>query len=414
MQGAYASNGRFLNGWNMKLARLLPLLSALVLVSCSYGDMKTDGFLSDSMAPEMGGDSPEEDGNGGNSLAGVVTAGEWNDLDNWDFWNGLMDGQKEENFYSYLNYWSLYTDTRFAVTVVDAAGVPVCGAKVELFVNESQKPSWTAVSDNNGSAELWYNIGSSVDTDEVKTFTAAVNGAKLTEPLIPTYGSAEQVSMNTLIAEQVTTRNSADIAFIVDATGSMSDEIDFLKDDLLNIIQRASSVTDKQIRTAALFYRDEGDEYVTKVEDFNTDPEKTLKFIRKQNAGGGGDYPEAVHTALEEALQDLSWGEDNYARVAFLLLDAPPHYQQDVISSLQKSIKLYAANGIKIIPIAASGVDKNTEFILRLMAIFTDGTYTFITNHSGVGDDHIIPTIGQYQVEQLNDLIVRLIEKYTE
>lgn len=398
----------------MKLARLLPLLSALVLVSCSYGDMKTDGFLSDSMAPEMGGDSPEEDGNGGNSLAGVVTAGEWNDLDNWDFWNGLMDGQKEENFYSYLNYWSLYTDTRFAVTVVDAAGVPVCGAKVELFVNESQKPSWTAVSDNNGSAELWYNIGSSVDTEEVKTFTAAVNGAKLTEPLIPTYGSAEQVSMNTLIAEQVTTRNSADIAFIVDATGSMSDEIDFLKDDLLNIIQRASSVTDKQIRTAALFYRDEGDEYVTKCEDFNTDPEKTLKFIRKQNAGGGGDYPEAVHTALEEALQDLSWGEDNYARVAFLLLDAPPHYQQDVISSLQKSIKLYAANGIKIIPIAASGVDKNTEFILRLMAIFTDGTYTFITNHSGVGDDHIIPTIGQYQVEQLNDLIVRLIEKYTE
>ena len=414
MQGAYASNGRFLNEWIMKLARLLPLLSALVLVSCSYGDMKTDGFLSDSMAPEMGGDSPEEDGNGGNSLAGVVTAGEWNDLDNWDFWNGLMDGQKEENFYSYLNYWSLYTDTRFAVTVVDAAGVPVCGAKVELFVNESQKPSWTAVSDNNGSAELWYNIGSSVDNEEVKTFTAAVNGAKLTEPLIPTYGSAEQVSMNTLIAEQVTTRNSADIAFIVDATGSMSDEIDFLKDDLLNIIQRASSVTDKQIRTAALFYRDEGDEYVTKGEDFNTDPEKTLKFIRKQNAGGGGDYPEAVHTALEEALQDLSWGEDNYARVAFLLLDAPPHYQQDVISSLQKSIKLYAANGIKIIPIAASGVDKNTEFILRLMAIFTDGTYTFITNHSGVGDDHIIPTIGQYQVEQLNDLIVRLIEKYTE
>lgn len=398
----------------MKLVRLLPLLSALVLVSCSYGDMKTDGFLSDSMAPEMGGDSPEEDGNGGNSLAGVVTAGEWNDLDNWNFWNGLMDGQKEENFYSYLNYWSLYTDTRFAVTVVDAAGVPVCGAKVELFVNESQKPSWTAVSDNNGSAELWYNIGSSVDTDEVKTFTAAVNGAKLTEPLIPTYGSDEQVSMNTLIAEQVTTRNSADIAFIVDATGSMSDEIDFLKDDLLNIIQRASSVTDKQIRTAALFYRDEGDEYVTKCEDFNTDPEKTLKFIRKQSAGGGGDYPEAVHTALEEALQDLSWGEDNYARVAFLLLDAPPHYQQDVISSLQKSIKLYAANGIKIIPIAASGVDKNTEFILRLMAIFTDGTYTFITNHSGVGDDHIIPTIGQYQVEQLNDLIVRLIEKYTE
>ena len=48
------------------------------------------------------------------------------------------------------------------------------------------------------------------------------------------------------------------------------------------------------------------------------------------------------------------------------------------------------------------------------MAIYTDGTYTFITNHSGVGNDHIIPTVGEYQVEQLNNLIVRLIEQYTK
>jgi hypothetical protein len=220
--------------------------------------------------------------------------------------------------------------------------------------------------------------------------------------------------MNTLVSKPVTTLKSADIAFIVDATGSMYDEIDFLKDDLLNIIRRASSGSSTELRTGALFYRDEGDSYVTRIEDFNKDPEKTLKFIGKQEAQGGGDYPEAVHTALEKALQDMSWEEGNYARIAFLLLDAPPHHQQNVISSLQKSIKAYAANGIKIIPIAASGVDKNTEFILRLMAIFTDGTYTFITNHSGVGGDHLIPTVGEYQVEQLNDLIVRLIQEYTE
>ena len=138
-----------------------------------------------------------------------------------------------------------------------------------------------------------------------------------------------------------------------------------------------------------------------------------MKFIKKQEANGGGDYPEAVHTVLEKALQNLTWEEGNYARLAFLLLDAPPHHQENVIDSIQKSIKAYAACGIKIIPIAASGVDKNTEFILRLMAIFTDGTYTFITNHSGVGGDHIIPTVGEHQIEQLNDLIVRLITEYT-
>ena len=395
----------------MKALRILPLIAALFVASCSKSDMSLGDYPA-AGAPETDSDS-DPDG-GGNSMAGIVTAGEWNDLDNWGFWNELMSGQNEGKFYEYLNYWNLYTGNRFAVTVVDAAGAPVCGAKVELFVNESQKASWTAITDNSGSAELWYNIGSSGDTDEEKTFTAAVNGVKISDPLSPTYNFAEEVNMNTLVAEQVTTVNSADIAFIVDATGSMYDEIDFLKEDLLDIIQRASANTTRELRTAALFYRDEHDIYLTRHEDFNKNPENTLMFIKKQKAGGGGDYPEAVHTALERALQNLSWREGSYAKIAFLLLDAPPHHQNEVLASLKSSIKLYAANGIKIIPIAASGVDKNTEFILRLMAIYTDGTYTFITNHSGVGNDHIEPTIGQYQVEQLNDLIVRLIQKYTE
>ena len=394
----------------MKALRILPLMAALFVASCSKSDMSAGDYMG-SGAPETDSDS---ESNGGNSMAGIVTAGEWNDLDNWGFWNELMSGQNEEKFYEYLNYWSLYTSNRFAVTVVDATGAPVCGAKVELFVNEAQKSSWTAITDNSGSAELWYNIGGSGDTDEEKIFTAAVNGVKISDPLSPTYNFAEEVNMNTIVAEQVTTVNSADIAFIVDATGSMYDEIDFLKEDLLDIIQRASANTTRELRTAALFYRDKGDAYLTRHEDFNKDPEKTLEFIQKQKAGGGGDYPEAVHTALERGLQNLSWREGSYAKIAFLLLDAPPHRDKDVLASLKNSIELYAANGIKIIPIAASGVDKSTEFILRLMAIYTDGTYTFITNHSGVGNDHIEPTIGQYQVEQLNDLIIRLIQKYTE
>lgn len=405
----------------MKATRLLAVLAAVIFTACEAdyfgtmapGDAEDERGDAEMMGPDDG-ESEDSEGNNGNSLAGVVTAGEWNDLENWGFWNALMIGQNEHKFYEYLNYWGLYANNRFAVTVVDDAGNPVCGAKVELFVDESDKPEWAAISDNKGSAELWHNIHTSIDIDEERTFTAAVNGVKWNGELIPTYSSADSVRMNTLVSNPVTTLKSADIAFIVDATGSMYDEIDFLKDDLLNIIQRASSGSGIALRTGALFYRDEGDDYVTRIEDFNKDPEKTLKFIEKQEAQGGGDYPEAVHTALEMALQKMSWEEGNYSRLAFLLLDAPPHHQQDVISSLQKSIKAYAANGIKIIPIAASGVDKNTEFILRLLTIFTDGTYTFITNHSGVGGDHIEPTIGEYQVEQLNDLIVRLIKEYTE
>jgi hypothetical protein len=42
----------------------------------------------------------------------------------------------------------------------------------------------------------------------------------------------------------------------------------------------------------------------------------------------------------------------------------------------------------------------------------TGGTYTFLTNHSGIGNDHLEPTIGDYEVEKLNDLMIRVIKEY--
>ena len=139
-----------------------------------------------------------------------------------------------------------------------------------------------------------------------------------------------------------------------------------------------------------------------------------MSFIEDQHADGGGDYPEAVHTALEVGLQDLSWREENSIRLAFMLLDAPPHHQDDVITSLHASIPQYAQKGIRIIPVAASGVDKPTEFFLRYTAMATDGTYVFLTNDSGIGGDHIEATVGEYQVEYLNALVVRLIDQYLQ
>ena len=58
---------------------------------------------------------------------------------------------------------------------------------------------------------------------------------------------------------------------------------------------------------------------------------------------------------------------------------------------------------------AASGIDKETAFLLRNLGIATGGTYTFLTDHSGIGNPHAEPTVGEYQVERLNDLLVRLI-----
>jgi hypothetical protein len=153
---------------------------------------------------------------------------------------------------------------------------------------------------------------------------------------------------------------------------------------------------------------------VTKVSNFTSDVSTTNSFINKQNAGGGGDFPEAVHTALDSSLGELQWSDGARTKILFMLLDAPPHYEPDIVNSLHASVAKAMAMGVRIIPIVASGIDKETEFLMRFFAISTGGTYVFITNHSGVGNTHLEPSVGEYDVEKLNDLIVRLINKYSE
>jgi hypothetical protein len=48
------------------------------------------------------------------------------------------------------------------------------------------------------------------------------------------------------------------------------------------------------------------------------------------------------------------------------------------------------------------------------MALATNGTYAFLTNHSGIGNNHTAPSTDTYKVEKLNDLLVRIINQFTD
>jgi hypothetical protein len=200
----------------------------------------------------------------------------------------------------------------------------------------------------------------------------------------------------------------------VDATGSMGDEIEYLKTELLDVIGRAKSRNPGlAFRMGTVFYRDQSDAYITKSSGLSPDIAKTVEFIKKQYADGGGDYPEAVHSALEEAIFSQKWSENAIARICFLVLDASPHQSPEVNASLQKSIREAARLGIRIVPVAASGIQKDTEFLMKFFGLATNGTYIFLTDHSGIGGKHLEPTSDEYKVEPLNELLVRLITEYT-
>ena len=337
--------------------------------------------------------------------SGLVTAGEWNDLNSWDFYQKTLD---KKDFNSFPEYWQMYTNHRIAV-LLTANGKPVVNASVALYRNNTLL--WTAKTDNTGKAELW--VSAFQKEKELNTEHLRL---KVSNEWISTENPISETTLNRIALKNNTekTSNEVQIAFMVDATGSMSDELEFLKMDLKNVISKVEEGNKNlKISTATVFYRDEGDEYVVKHSDFTKDINKTIQFINSQKADGGGDFPEAVHTALNE-LNKLQWDGEARTRIAFLVLDAPPHHEDKVIKSVQASVKTAAEKGIKLIPIVASGIDKPTEFLMRFMAMYTNGIYVFITDDSGIGNSHLEPSVGEYQVEKLSNLMIRLIKKYTE
>lgn len=383
-------------------------LLLLLIIPVVFANCRKELSSSAGRGSSYSSDAGSVGGSGGQAEnePGVITAGEWNDLNNWQFWQDLMD---TSTYNKMPDYWSLHNNNRVSVLLTSDNGQPVPDAIVELKKNGTTV--FTGRSDVKGRAELFTDILQKNSSPDISKYSISVNeGAKLVNEVKWYKDGINEIRISAGVTE-----SKVEIAFVVDATGSMGDELEYLKTELLDVIARAKAATPSMVLgTSALFYRDKGDAYVTRRSGFSNNISTTLNFIKDQEASGGGDTPEAVHTAMREAVDELQWSNKARARILFLLLDAPPHYESDIVKSLQATVLKASQKGIKIIPIVASGIDKETEFLMRMFAITTNGTYVFITNDSGIGNDHLTPTVGRYEVEFLNDLLVRLIKKYTE
>ena len=369
------------------------LLSAL-LGACS-GDYTLDMERPDSPSPSVDGIAQP----------GVLTAAEWNDAENWSFWKGLHSNN--EDLINTIDFWGIDAIDRFPVRVLNASGQAVINAQVDLL-DEFGAVMWSTITDNAGEATLWADVfAQQTNPDRIR-----IQYGGQTAFIRQLSESVQELNMDVNIVHP----SQVQIMFAVDATGSMGDELEFLKVELRDVIQRVSSGlgVNRSISTGAVVYRDKGDDYVTLHQNMSASPDFTIGFLQDQFAGGGGDFPEAVDSALSVCINSQNWLPGARTRLVFLMLDAPPHYERDVVENIQNHVEKAAQLGIKIIPITASGINKETEFLMRLMALPTGGTYVFITDDSGVGNDHLEPTVGTYEVEYLNDLLVRLITEYAE
>ena len=333
------------------------------------------------------------------SRSRLLTAGELNDFKKWKMW----EDYNTTDFKSYSEKWKLFATERYCVQLQNPDKKAIVGERLFLISKTTGDTLWTAVSDNTGKAELWKGLSKKGKDDNL---VIAVGKETSQFPAIPFMQGITRIVINRSCAVS----NKVEIAFLVDATGSMQDEINYLKEELEDVLTKITvKDTSLDLHTGAVFYRDNGDAYLTKVQGFTSGISNTINFIKEQNADGGGDYPEAVNEGLDAAINKLQWSNNARTRIIFLLMDAPPH---DEAGEQMTTLIIEAAiKGIRIVPVACSGTDKATEFIMRSMALATNGSYLFLTDDSGIGDSHIKPTTDEVKVELLNDLLQRTIEQ---
>jgi hypothetical protein len=348
---------------------------------------------------------------------GQLTAGEWRDLDHWDFWLELLapgvardsaepdsGGDREDSpgYGEFPEAWGFGAWDRVALRVLSGEAA-VVDARVELRDSTGQL-----------NAE-----GRTNALGEVDLFPVVFGGGACPCTAIVSQGGVSVTAEGLEPAGELRTElqlegagspdQVVDVMFVVDTTGSMGDELEYLKEELADVMTRAVEATSLSMRLSLNFYKDEGDEYVVESHPFTEDLDEAQGWLASESASGGGDWPEAVEEALDDAIAGHDWSESAQARLLFLVLDAPPHHDAGRVARIQQVTAQAAAQGVRVIPVAASGIDTDTEFLLRSIDIVTNGTYLFITDDSGIGGDHLEPMVGDYELEFLNDLLVNLI-----
>jgi Mg-chelatase subunit ChlD len=336
---------------------------------------------------------------------GVLTAAIWDD-------NQARPGFDEflARYPQFAEQWGLETRRRVTIRVEDANGVPVGDAPISLRAPNGAIVNLRAHAD--GTALFWPTSAMlAAQSQQGAIFAVAAEAGGLRTESAQSLASRDATW--TLRLNGVPARATApaiDVAFVVDCTGSMGDEIAYLQAELAGVVKRVKGAqTMRRVRLGLVLYKDRGDDYVTKSFGFTEDLSTYLGWLREARAEGGGDMPESVNAALADTVHRLPWSGDEAARVAFLVADAPPHYYADEQYTYRQALPDLAARGVKLVTVGASGIDKSTEYLFRQMSAYTGGRYVFLTDDSGVGDSHLVPDITGYQVEHLDRILVRVI-----
>ncbi len=295
---------------------------------------------------------------------------------------------------------------RVRLEVRDGRGRPVPDAAVAVYAAGRAQPLW-ARTDAAGRTWLMPQADMAGSVFEVQVS----KGGESTRVL---WQRGQKDALQARLSGAAPQRAQLDIAFLVDATGSMVDEIDKLKRSMRSIADQIAELPSQpDLCFALVAYRDRGDAFFVRGADFSNDVGAFQAALARLQAGGGGDTPEALSEALHTAVHRLSWRGEGTARLVLLVADAPPHLDRGA-PHFDDDLRGAQGRGIKLLAVGASGLDATGEAAFRQAAQFTGGRFVFLTYAdardpaSGPGRD-TLHDVRNYSVQSLDSLVVKLV-----
>ncbi len=330
---------------------------------------------------------------------GVVTAGDIDDTLNLAAFLRYQNGAAKAHKLPRVNL-----GRAVSARLIGPDGKPAEGVPITLTKAGATQPFYSGYSGVDGVVSVFpAALGAGLPKQvELKAFaegaqlssTALQAGGAALKPVpVPTNGGWEP--------------DFLDLAFVFDTTGSMGDELAWLTKEFQGIVRVAKrAAPGANIRFGLISYRDDGDAYKVKNFGFTQSQSEMQRWLRGLDANGGGDYPEAAAEAFEAAA-GLNWRRGKGERLMFHIADAPAH--DNKAKRYLRASQALAGKNVQVFGLGASGVGKESEFLMRQAALVTGGRYMFLTDDSRVGNAHAEPTIACYKVTKLKELLGRVL-----
>lgn len=310
---------------------------------------------------------------------------------------------------------------RYIIEVEDGQGNPVLGALVRINLpGQDGREIYQARTYANGRVLFHPLALEEVSLEQFDRFLVEIEKDDIREEFTLSRLEAQTTFTErwkvTLDTRQQADSIDLDVLFLIDATGSMADEIAKIQDTIFDVAARIDALPgEPNVRYGMVTYRDREDSFVTRPYEFTPDVREFHANLSTVRAEGGGDTPESLNEALHDALHSVEWRGGNTIQLIFLVADAPPHldYAQDYDYAVE--MENAARRGIKIFPIASSGLDDQGEYIFRQLAQFTQGRFVFLTyedpTNGGAPGETTTHHVKDYSVANLDDLLVKLVEE---